>query len=134
MAGPSEKFQVVKRHEVTFSQNLRAITAHQLLNVGTLLLPNTKNRNTHGLDCFISYHSQLHARVLDHLVISSKYTSVPYPDNPTSAFKGHFRDLAHTLECFKLSGVRQAANKSFSNVDMARDIGVCESACNNDPL
>jgi len=86
--------------------------------------PGTQNRTTHGLDGLFSYQSQLHARVLDHLVISSKYTSGLYPDSPSSTFKAHIRDLAETLECFKNSEVRQTANKSFTNVDGARNIGV----------
>jgi hypothetical protein len=38
MTGPPDKFQVVKQHNASFSQNLRAITAHQHFNVGTLVV------------------------------------------------------------------------------------------------
>jgi hypothetical protein len=39
MAGLPDKFQVVKCHDVAFSQNLRDVTSYQSINVGTLLLP-----------------------------------------------------------------------------------------------
>lgn len=79
---------------------------------------------THGIDYLFSYESQLSNRSVEHLVISVKYTSKPYPASPSSKFKEFFFDLAKTLECFKNSKSRQDLNKQFSGVDHARDSGV----------
>lgn len=81
-------------------------------------------RRTHGVDSFFSYHSSLVDRTLDHLVVSVKYSSTPYPASPNSKFKEHFSDLAMTLECFRRSSLRSAAGKQFSGVGNARNIGV----------
>jgi hypothetical protein len=81
-------------------------------------------RQTHGIDCLFSYESPLCARTLDHLVISVKYTSDPYPTSPNSKFKEHFADLAQTMECFKNSEIRQSTSRHFSGIDSAREIGV----------
>jgi len=81
-------------------------------------------KNTHGIDNFFSYPSRLTDRTLDHLVISVKFSSNPYPDSPSSKFKGHFFDLAKTMECFRKSSLRNEAGKQFSGIEMARNIGV----------
>lgn len=81
-------------------------------------------RTTHGIDFLFSYESQIWNRTLDHLVISVKYTMSSYPANPTSKFKEHFLDLSKTIECFKNSEIRQSANRQFSSIDKARNIGV----------
>lgn len=83
-----------------------------------------RERRTHGIDKFFSYQSRLVDRTLDHLVISVKYSAAPYPSSPNSKFKEHFIDLAMTLECFRRSSLRNAAGKSFSGVENARNIGV----------
>ena len=81
-------------------------------------------KKTHGIDYFYSYESSLVDRTLDHLVISVKYKAEKYPSSPTTLFKSHFLDLAKTMECFKLSEVRQKASRNFSSVEKSRDIGV----------
>ena len=82
------------------------------------------DKTTHGLDYFYSYESSLVDRTLDHLIISVKYKAESYPSSPTTLFKSHFLDLAKAMECFKLSPERVEANKNFSSVTQARDIGV----------
>ncbi|HHQ4473502.1 GapS4a family protein [Aeromonas sp. S41-2] len=84
------------------------------------------DRNTHGIDLFHSVKSQLQDFTLDNIVISVKYTSKPYPNYPTSHFKSHFRDLAHTLECFMLSDFRTINNSDYemSGIRASREIGV----------
>lgn len=81
-------------------------------------------KKTHGVDCFFSYPSRLSDRTLDHLVVSVKYTSIPYPDSPTTKFKEHFYDLAKTMECFKKSTLRSVAGRQFSGVSIARNAGI----------
>lgn len=84
----------------------------------------TNPRSTHGIDYLFSYESQLVDRTVDNLVISVKYTSSPYPSNPSSKFKEHFKDLARTMECFHRSELRQSSNSHFSGIDSSRAIGV----------
>ncbi len=93
---------------------------------------NEKERTTHGIDCFFSYPSRLSDRTLDHLIISTKYSSSPYPENPVSKFKEHFFDLARTIECFKKSALRSNASRQFSGIGMARNIGILFWLTNDD--
>jgi len=79
---------------------------------------------THGIDRLFTYISPLEDGVLNNLVTSVKFTSNEYPSNPSSTFKGHFFDLAKTLECFKNSEVRRDAIKNFGGVDSCANIGV----------
>lgn len=81
-------------------------------------------QGTHGIDLFFSYPSRLVDRTLDHLVISVKYSSIPYPNPAISKFKEHFYDLTQALECFRKSSLRSAAGKQFSGIQSARNIGV----------
>jgi hypothetical protein len=83
-----------------------------------------KEKKTHGIDYLFSYESQLENRTLNHLVVSVKYTSAPYPASPNSKFKEHFLDLTKTLECFKRSEIKRSSGQQFSGVDTAKDIGV----------
>lgn len=82
------------------------------------------HKTTHGIDAFFSYSSQLIDRTLDHLIISVKYSSNPYPDSPNSKFKEHFYDLSKTIECFRKSPLRSQTGKQFTGVDTARNVGV----------
>lgn len=81
-------------------------------------------KKTHGIDAFFSYPSRLSDRTLDHLVISVKYSSNPYPDSPATKFKDHFYDLSKTMECFRKSPLRNESGKHFSGISVARNIGV----------
>lgn len=81
-------------------------------------------KTTHGIDCFFSYPSRLSDRTLDHLVVSVKYSSNPYPDSPSAKFKEHFYDLAKTMECFRKSKLRSEAGRQFSGVSIARNAGI----------
>jgi hypothetical protein len=69
------------------------------------------SRKTHGIDVFYSTRSQLQYYTLDNIVLSVKYTSNPYPVNPSSKFKDHLKDLAHTIECFMSSDLRSQNKK-----------------------
>lgn len=84
------------------------------------------NRNTHGIDIFHSFKSQLQDYTLDNLVISVKYTSNPYPNNPSNKFKEHLKDLAHTVECYMKSDLRAQNNEDYegAGINTANDIGI----------
>lgn len=47
-------------------------------------------RNTHGIDYLFSCDSQLEDRTLNHIVVSVKYTSNPYPGSPNANSKSIF--------------------------------------------
>lgn len=79
---------------------------------------------THGIDYYLPIKSQLINRTLDHLVISVKFTSKPYPSSLTTPFKKHFVDLIKAIECFKKSQQRKESNIAVSSIDQSRDIGV----------
>ena len=83
-----------------------------------------EERNTHGIDKLFSYESKLIDEQLEIILVSVKYTTKKYKKNPNSEFKNHFRDLAQTIECFKLSQERQNINNSASGVSQTKDIGV----------
>lgn len=56
-------------------------------------------RQTHGIDRLYSYVTPLFDSIEDIIVISSKYEK--YPDNPSSRFKSHIRDITDALFCLK---------------------------------
>ncbi|UUW09783.1 hypothetical protein NLG42_03050 [Flavobacterium plurextorum] len=88
------------------------------------------NRTTHGIDAFVSMVSPMEDQTLDVGVISSKFTSKPYPNSPKATFKEHFIDLAHTLECFKNSKLSADTNFGFSNVNKTEVVGILVWASN----
>ncbi|MDA0107697.1 hypothetical protein OH456_06050 [Vibrio sp. La 4.2.2] len=84
------------------------------------------DRKTHGIDLFYSSKSQLQDYTLDNVIISVKYTSKPYPSNPSATFKSHIKDLAQTIECFMCSELRSENNESYemTGISQACDTGV----------
>lgn len=82
------------------------------------------NRTTHGIDRLFSYDSKLIQEQLEIIIVSVKYTSKIYPKSPNSTFKNYFKDLAHTIECFKFSEERRNINNSAVGVYETKDIGV----------
>jgi hypothetical protein len=89
-------------------------------------LKKNSSRKTHGIDVFYSTRSQLQDYTLDNIVLSVKYTSNPYPVNPSSKFKDHLKDLAHTTECFMSSDLRSQNNEDYemSGINGSNDSGV----------
>lgn len=81
-------------------------------------------RTTHGIDSLLSVRSPLEDKLLDMVVISSKYTADEYPKNPKAKFKEHFEDLAFTLECFKNSKLYTETNFRFSGISRTEITGV----------
>lgn len=71
-------------------------------------------RKTHGADFVFSCLSPLEDGILKHLVISSKFTSGPYPTSPGPLFKDHFTDLATTVECFNRSPLKKSINSGYT--------------------
>jgi hypothetical protein len=81
-------------------------------------------RRTHGIDYLLACKSPLGNAVGQNLVVSVKFSTQAYPTNLKGIFKDHFRDLAHTLECFKNSEVRRSAAQGVKGVTKGQDIGV----------
>ncbi|WP_295840875.1 hypothetical protein [uncultured Apibacter sp.] len=81
-------------------------------------------KGTHGLDFFFPYKSPLVDFVLKKINISVKFTDKPYPNSPNSTFKGYFKDLASTIECFKTSPEYKEIINPIKNYSKGEDIGV----------
>lgn len=83
-------------------------------------------RNTHGIDLFYSYKSNLEDFSLENVLISVKFTTKPYDIPPTSKFKSHFKDLAQTIKCFLKSPLRDENNQTYeySGIRKSNDTGV----------
>jgi hypothetical protein len=81
-------------------------------------------RRSHGIDYLLACKSPLRDGVGQNLVVSVKYSADGYPTNPRGIFKEHFRDLTHTLECFKNSDVRRTAARGVRGVVRGQDTGV----------
>lgn len=84
----------------------------------------TKKRSTHGVDILFSYISQTEPATLQHVYVSCKNTSNPYPQNPTNTFKTHLKDLIIGLECFKHSKLKYDIAESFNGFSNQIDTGV----------
>ena len=77
----------------------------------------TDGRTTHGIDGLFPYESPLFENILDHIVISVKFSKNSYPAYPNSDFKSHFKDLATAMECYDKSKLQ---NEEKSNTCGAR--------------
>lgn len=80
-------------------------------------------RQAHGTDFVFSCLSPLEDAVLKHMVISSKFSSAPYPTSPDRKFKEHFVDLT-TVECFNPSIVKKSIYAGHSNFSSQAIAGV----------
>ncbi|MDR0606024.1 MAG: hypothetical protein LBG80_17180 [Bacteroidales bacterium] len=81
-------------------------------------------RRTHGIDFLYTYKSPLISNVLNNVVISSKFKTKKYPNNPNVKFKEYFDDLAIAIECFSISEKRNEITKGFDNYSKINDIGL----------
>lgn len=81
-------------------------------------------RQTHGADFVFSCLSPLEDGVLKHMIISSKFSSAPYPTSPGSKFKEHFVDLATTIECFNRSTLKKSINAGYPDANSQATSGV----------
>ncbi|HGC4283533.1 TPA: hypothetical protein ACIYLY_002015, partial [Escherichia coli] len=52
-----------------------------------------------------------------------KYSSVPY-DKVKTTFRSHFKDLAHTIECYSKSQFKRTITRQFPGSSRKEDIGV----------
>ncbi|MBT0729323.1 hypothetical protein [Rosenbergiella nectarea] len=80
-------------------------------------------KKTHGIDALYVYNSILQKQSLVSVVVSAKYSSVPY-ESVKSTFRSHFKDLAHTIECYSKSQLKRTITNKFSGSSRKEDIGV----------
>jgi len=81
-------------------------------------------RRSHGIDYLLGCRSPLVDGVGQNLIFSVRFSAGSYPRNPVRMFKGHFSDLAHTIECFKNSEVRRTLLQTVKGVAKSQDVGV----------
>lgn len=82
-----------------------------------------KNKK-HGVDAYFNYKSPLMDEVLDHIIISIKYSASGYPSYPTGKFKEHYLDLASKIPCFERSSDKRNASKNIHGVKRSRTYGL----------
>ncbi len=76
-----------------------------------------KEKTTHGIDGLVSYKNPLENTCLEIGVISVKYTKDKYPNSPRSKFRGFFKDLAWTQQCFIHTEVKSEIESNATNVE-----------------
>ncbi|CSA25816.1 GapS4a family protein [Vibrio alginolyticus] len=81
------------------------------------------NKKTHGIDSLFIYNSPLQKQSLVSVVVSTKYSSKPY-DKVSTTFGSHFRDIAHTVECYGKSRLKRDLTKGFKGSSRKDDVGV----------
>lgn len=82
-----------------------------------------KARKTHGVDFLYTYMSPLVSNQLNNIIISVKYKTSKYPNNPTTLFKNFMDDLITSLECFDFSQEKNNIINGYS-YSSVNDIGV----------
>lgn len=90
-----------------------------------------KFRTTHGIDGLTHSFSPLVDNCLEIGVISSKFTSKPYP-NTNLKFKQHYLDLAWTLDCFNNSPNKSSIENNYELVDKTEITGLLFWLSNDD--
>lgn len=83
-------------------------------------------RQTHGIDIFHSYRSNLQDFTLEQILCSVKYSREPYPNSPSTTFKAHLKDLAETIQCFSKSNLSSDNKDQYQmqGIEKSIDIGV----------
>lgn len=70
-------------------------------------------KETHGIDALFAYNSPLESKVIENILISSKYSSNPYKSIPSN-FKSHFEDIAIAIECYSKSSLKKDINTQIA--------------------
>ena len=91
-----------------------------------------KPRQTHGIDFLYAYKNPLISNVLNNIIISSKFKTKKYPNNPNIKFKEYFDDLAIAMECFSLSEKKNEIANGFDGYSQINDIGLLFWLNNNE--
>ena len=73
----------------------------------------TEERKEHGIDGLFNYETPLFDNVLEHIIISVKFSKNNYPQYPNTNFKSHFKDLATALECYDKSKLQNEYSEGY---------------------
>jgi len=73
----------------------------------------TEARKEHGIDGLFNYETPLFDDVLEHIIISVKFSKNNYPKYPNSDFKSHFKDLSTALECYDKSDLQNEYSDGY---------------------
>ena len=82
------------------------------------------NKKTHGLDGYFQYTGPMISNTVENILISVKYTTLPYPNSPTTTFKEYYEDLASALNSFGKSELKYNSSNYRNNVSETFDRGV----------
>lgn len=74
----------------------------------------TGGRQEHGIDCLFPYESPFFEDILDHIVVSVKFSKNNYPKYPNTDFKSHFKDLTTAMECYDKSELQNEYSEGYS--------------------
>jgi len=72
-----------------------------------------EGRQTHGIDVLFPYESPFFENILDHIVVSVKFSQNSYPLYPNSDFKSHFKDLSTAMECYDKSELQNEYSDGY---------------------
>lgn len=72
-------------------------------------------RVSHGVDGLFRYETPLFQDILEHVIISIKFSDKKYKTNPNNDFKSHFTDLATALECYEKSELQNEYSEGFNS-------------------
>lgn len=81
------------------------------------------SKQTHGIDYLYSYMNPLISGQLNNVIVSCKYKTEKYPNNPTSLFKNFMEDLITTMECFEGSEYMTSITSDYS-CSVINNVGV----------
>lgn len=85
--------------------------------------PNTEARRTHSIDGLFNYETPLFENILEHVVISVKFSDKKYKINSNSDFKSHCKDLATALECYEKSDLQNEYSEGYdATIDKTRGL------------
>jgi hypothetical protein len=86
--------------------------------------PDKHNKKNHGIDGYFHYISPMITNTIENIIISSKYSKDPYPNNPITKFKDYYWDLAIAIESFKKSELRSSTLNGHNRIESAFDRGI----------
>ncbi|MBD9645772.1 hypothetical protein IB231_19320 [Pantoea sp. PNT02] len=79
------------------------------------------DKQSHGIDALFAYQSPLESKIIENVIISSKYSSNPYSSVP-STFKSYFEDIALAIECYNKSTLKKEINERISSNGVYRKV------------
>ena len=76
-----------------------------------------EKRKEHGIDGLFHYETPLFDDLLEHIIISVKFSKNNYSQYPNSDFKSHFKDLATAIECYDKSNLKNEYNEEYGGLN-----------------